>query len=76
MKSKRKILLSLKDRIRNRFNVSVAELEDNDLWQKCTLGVAIIANDRNFANSVLSKIIDLVNSRPEMVVTNIDMEWF
>ncbi|RKX18985.1 MAG: DUF503 domain-containing protein [Candidatus Zixiibacteriota bacterium] len=76
LKSKRKILLSLKDRIRNRFNVSVAELEDNDLWQKCTLGVAIIANDRNFANSVLSKIIDLVNSRPEMVVTNIDMEWF
>jgi len=76
LKAKRKILLSMKDRIRNKFNVSVAELEDNDLWQKCTLGVAIIANDKAFANTILSKVSDLVNGQPEVVVTDVNMEWF
>lgn len=75
LKAKRKILSSLKDRIRNKFNVSVAELEDNDLWQKSVLGAAILTNDKSYANAVLSKVMDLVNSRPEIVVTEIQMEW-
>lgn len=75
LKDKRKIISSLKDRIRNKFNVSVAELEDNDLWQLSVLGVALISNDKAFANAVLSKVMDLVNSRPEIVVTELQMEW-
>lgn len=75
LKAKRKILLSLKDKIKSKFNVSVAELEDNDLWQKGVLGVAILSNDKTYANTVLSKVMDLVNSRPEIVVTDIQLEW-
>jgi uncharacterized protein len=75
LKSKRKVVLSLKERIKNKFNVSVAELEDNDLWQVCTLGVAVISNDSAFANQVLSKIADLAGNHPEAVVTDISMEW-
>jgi uncharacterized protein YlxP (DUF503 family) len=75
LKAKRKILLSVKDRIKNKFNVSVAELEDNELWQTCVLGVAVISNKKNHANAVLSKVIDLINSRPELIVTGIQMEW-
>ena len=56
LKDKRRILVSLKDRLKNKFNVSVAELEDNELWQKSVIGVAIIANDKTYANSVLSKV--------------------
>jgi uncharacterized protein YlxP (DUF503 family) len=75
LKAKRKILSSLKDRIRQRFNVSVAELEDNDLWQKSVIGVALLSNDKTYSNTVLSKVMDLVNSRPDIVVTEMQMEW-
>lgn len=75
LKGKRKILLSLKDRLKNKFNVSVAELEDNDLWQKCVLGVAIISNKKSFANAVLTQVTNLVNSSPEIIVSDIYMEW-
>jgi len=76
LKDKRKIILSLKDKIRGKFNVSIAELEDNDLWQRCTMGMAIISNDTAFANAVLSKAIDLVNNHAEAIVTDIKMEWY
>jgi len=75
LKDKRKILLSVKDRINNKFNVSVAELEDNDLWQKSVIGIAVISNDKTHANAVLSKVIDLMENRPEVVVTDIQMDW-
>jgi hypothetical protein len=75
LKAKRKIILSLKERIKNKFNVSVAELEDNDLWQICTLGVAVISNDSAFANAVLSKVSDLASNHAEAIVTDINMEW-
>lgn len=75
LKAKRKSLKSIKDRLKNRFNVSVAELEDMDLWQKSTIGVAVIANDGSFANGVLSRVVDLVNGQRDIVVTDIKMEW-
>jgi uncharacterized protein YlxP (DUF503 family) len=45
LKSKRKILVSLKTRLQNRFNISVAEIDDNHLWQKAILGIASVANE-------------------------------
>jgi len=75
LKAKRQLLKSLKDRVRNKFNVSVAEIDGQDLWQRGTLGIAIIATDKAFANSVLSKVSDLVNTQPEIVITDIRMEW-
>ena len=75
LKEKRKILLSVKERIKNKFNVSVAEIEDNDLWQKSIIGVAVISNDQAHANAVLSKVSDMVNGRPDLIVTDIEMEW-
>ena len=64
LKGKRKILKSLKDRIKNKFNVSVGELDGHDLWQSSTIGVAIISNEKSFANSVLSKVTDFVPTLP------------
>ncbi len=75
LKAKRKILLSLKEKIKNKFNVSVAELEDNDKWQRGIIGIAVISNKQSHANAVLSKVMDLVNSRPDIVVTDMQMEW-
>jgi uncharacterized protein YlxP (DUF503 family) len=49
LKAKRMALRSVKDRIRKNFNVSIAEVEDNDEWQSAVLAVALVSNDRRLA---------------------------
>ncbi len=63
LKSKRQILKSLKDRIRHKFNVSVAEIDCLDKWQRATLAVACVNSDKRLVNSVLSKVITLVDAQ-------------
>ena len=62
LKAKRQILKSLKDRVRKKFNVSVAETEGLEKWQRQTLAVACVNNNKRFLNSVLSKVVNLVES--------------
>ena len=68
LKDKRMALRSLKERIRRSFNVSVAEVDDNDIWTHAVIGIAIVANDQQFANQVLSKIVDYCDNDREMVL--------
>lgn len=58
LKEKRRVVKGLKDQIRNRFNVSVAEVDHQDSWQKAVIGVAAVGTDGRFLTSVLSKIAD------------------
>lgn len=74
LKAKRSVLKSLCARIQNKFNVSVSELSDNDLWQKALLGVAVIANESKYANQVLSGVVDLVRSDAHLVMMDYTME--
>jgi len=64
LKEKRSLLKKLIARLRSDFNVSVAEVDKQDLHQSARLGVAIVCNDRSFANSVLSKIVEKVDRDP------------
>ena len=66
LKGKRSVLNSVKGRVRSRFNASIAEVEDMDLWQKATLGVAVVSNDRRHVNSMLEKIRSLVESEDRL----------
>ena len=70
LKSKRYIVKSLKDRLFNKFNVSVAEIEYQDLWQRTKIAVVTVSGNRRFANSVLSKVMDLARREKEAVLTN------
>jgi hypothetical protein len=74
LKSKRFVLRRLKDRITNRFNVSIAEVDDFDLWQRSTIGVAVVSGDSRFANRVISKVIGFIESDPEISVVDIETE--
>jgi len=69
LKSKRQILRAIKDRVRNSFNVSISEIDHHDLWQRSTLGVAVIGSDTRFVHSVIDKVVNLVNreSRAEVI---------
>lgn len=75
LKAKRQILLSLKDRLRDKFNVSVAEVADQDLWQKAVLGIACVANEGAYVNQVLDQAINLIRSvrTLELVQSRIDI---
>ncbi|MER3425034.1 MAG: DUF503 domain-containing protein [Nitrospiraceae bacterium] len=75
LKAKRQALLSLKDRLRDKFNVSVAEVDEQELWQKAILGIACVANEGAHVNQVLDQAINLIRSIPmiEMVKFRIEM---
>jgi hypothetical protein len=62
LKDKRHVLRSLKDRLRQRFNVSVAETDHNDLWQRAELTVCVVSNERAHAEDMLRQADRLVAS--------------
>jgi len=74
LKTKRQSLRSLKDRIRNSFNVSVAEVDDNDLWQKASLAVAAVSNDKSHLNQTLDHVLNMVRSVPEISLLDYHIE--
>jgi uncharacterized protein YlxP (DUF503 family) len=56
LKDKRQVLRSLKDKLRHGFNVSVAELEVTDLWQRATVGVAAISDSRDYLRGQMEQV--------------------
>ena len=62
LKGKRQVVKSVTARLKNKFNVSVAEVDDNVLWQLATIGICFVSNDKRFTNEVLSRVVDLVVS--------------
>lgn len=61
LKGKRQIIKPIISRVANKFNVSVAEVSDQDLWQISTLGVSFVSDDSRFTNEVLSKVVDFIS---------------
>jgi len=76
LKSKRHLIRSAIDRVKARFNVSIAEVAENDLWQKSVIGVAAVGNDHAFVNESLDKVADFVSSMHggQIQVTGRDIE--
>jgi uncharacterized protein len=56
LKDRRQVLRSLKDRLRARFNVSVAELDPDDAWQRATIGVAAISSSRDYLDGLMKNV--------------------
>jgi len=75
LKGKRRILKSITTRLRSKFNVSVAEVDDNDLWQVASLGICCVSNNKRYTNEVLSKAVDfIVNGRFELEILDYEIE--
>ena len=74
LKNKRSILEGLRQRVRNRFNVSVSEIDDNELWQKAQLGIAIVCNESRYANQVLSKVVEFVQADHRLELLDYSLE--
>jgi uncharacterized protein len=65
LKGKRHTLKGLKERVRARYEVSVAEVDHHDLWQRATLAIACVSHDSRHANEVVSKAIDFIEEHVE-----------
>jgi uncharacterized protein YlxP (DUF503 family) len=74
LKSKRKILVSLKTRLQNRFNISVAEIDDNHLWQKAILGIASVANETARVNQTLDHVLNDIRANPSLELLRSQIE--
>ena len=75
LKAKRQVARSLTTRIRNQFNVAVAEVADNDLWQRLTLGICCVSNDSAHADEMLSRVVSFVEaSRGDLVLLDYETE--
>ena len=74
LKEKRMVLRSIKDRIRANFNVSVAEVDNHDKWQRATFGVSCVSNDKRHLDSTLNKIRDFFERKKDIVVIDYQME--
>jgi uncharacterized protein YlxP (DUF503 family) len=74
LKSKRQVIKSIKDRVGKRFNVSIAEVGGNDLWQRCDLGIALVANEPGFIDRVFNEIRNMVISISSVELINSEVE--
>ena len=75
LKGKRKILNSIKDRTRRKFNVSIAEVDYNDLLQRAKLGICSVSNDKVQVGRVLGETVKFIegNFEPEMLDYSIEI---
>jgi len=76
LKGKRQVVKSITSRVANKFNVSIAEVDDLDLWQIATLGISCVSNDKRHSNEVLSKVVDFISDTHfeiEVLDYNIDI---
>ena len=75
LKGKRRVLKSITSRVANKFNVSVAEVDHNDVWQLATLGISCVSNNKRHTNEVLSKVVDYItDARFEIEMLDYNIE--
>jgi len=75
LKGKRKVLKSIIEKVRHRFDAAVAEVEDHDLWQKAKIGVALVGNDARLLSTRLDQISSFIDNQhlAEIVDTQVEL---
>jgi uncharacterized protein YlxP (DUF503 family) len=73
LKDKRQVRRSLIDKTRHRFNVSIAEVDTQDVYQTLTVGVAIVSGDASHAKSVIDEVIRYMEENAEAELTDVEI---
>lgn len=74
LKGKRKVMKSICDRLRQRFNLAVAEIDSQDLWQTGEVGIVTVGNDGKYVNSKLDKAINFIDDLQLAEIVDIQLE--
>lgn len=75
LKAKRRTVRSVYDKIRHKFNVSVAEVDHHDVWRRSTLAVAVVSTDTRQANRVLSSVVQFVERQGNVDIADYTVEF-
>jgi len=75
LKDKRRVIKSLKDRLHARFNVSAAEVDHQDSWQRAALAVSVVSGDKHHAEEVLGSCDRLVQGEPLAHIVTTETSW-
>jgi len=77
LKGKRQVVKSIIARLQNKYGVSVAEIDNQDLWQLATLGITCVSNHRRHADEMLSAVVRfVVQNYPNLEIVNSEIEVF
>ena len=76
LKEKRIILNSIKARIRNKFNVSIAEVDYHDLWQRSVIGISMISNEKKPISQAFNKIFEYLDNQDRLEIIDHKMEIY
>ncbi|UCD70509.1 MAG: DUF503 domain-containing protein, partial [Syntrophobacterales bacterium] len=74
LKGKRQVIKKIIDRVRNRFNISIAEVGDNELWQRSKLGMSLVGNNRRFVNSYLDRVVNFIEAMNIVDIAHSELE--
>ena len=75
LKEKRMVLRRIKDRVRNKFNVAIAEVGSQDAWQTAQLGFAVVSNEKGFTQSVVQKVLAYIEELAVAKVTDDEQDY-
>jgi uncharacterized protein YlxP (DUF503 family) len=75
LKEKRHVLKSLKDRIRRDFNVSIAEVDGHELWQRAEVAAACVGTDRAYVNGVLDQLLHALEREHGVEIVRSELEF-
>ena len=75
LKDKRQAIRSVKDRIANGFNVSIAETDAQDEHRRCVFGVAMVGTERAYVEGALAKVVDLARDAASVVLTDFRVDF-
>jgi uncharacterized protein YlxP (DUF503 family) len=76
LKDKRMVLRRVKALVRDKFNAAIAEVGQNDLWQRAALGVTVVGNERAFTESVLDEVIRFVEGHADVTQVERELQTF
>ncbi len=62
MKGKRRVVKSLRDRVKNKFNISVAEIGDQDEWQRIHIGIVAVSSDAQYLDGLMNQVVDYIDN--------------
>ena len=74
LKGKRRVVKSIKDRVQGRFNVSIAEVDRLDDWQRATLGIACVSNNPRLVDEILSKVVNLIERDGDALILDYEID--
>ena len=76
LKEKRRIVLSLKEKLKNRFNISIVESDDQDIWQKIEISIAMISNSKSYIEKIFRQTEEITEGSYSVEVVDVKVDFY